>query len=144
PDDRIELARPGLAGQVAAVLLEGLIGALGVGAGHPLAAANGLERAQHRLAAGTVALEQLLALAPGLGRAQQQVLGRRVLVAEAPGLLLRPLDDPLGARVEAERSALDVGASREQRRELAAEAGEVDAEAPERLGGDAVVRLDQG
>ena len=144
PDDRVELAGPRLAGQVAAVLLEGLVGALGVGAGHALAAANGLERAQHRLAAGAVALEQLLALATGLGRAEEQVLGRRVLVAEAPGLLLRPLDDPLGARVEAERAALDVGAPREQRRELAAEAGEVDAEAPERLRGDAVVGLHEG
>ena len=51
--------------------------------------------------------------------------------------------DPLGARVEGQRAALDPGALGEDRGELAAEAGQVDAEAAERLGGDAVVRLDE-
>ena len=46
-----------------------------------------------RLAAGAVALEQRLALAADLGDAEEQVLGRDVLVAEPPGLLLGPLDD---------------------------------------------------
>ena len=41
------------------------------------------------------------------------------------------------------RAALDVRAARERRRELAPERGEVDAQAPERLGGDAVVGFDQ-
>ena len=83
------LPRARLGGQVAAVLLERLVGALGVRRGDPLAAAHALERAEDRLAAGAVALEQLLALAAGLGDAEQQVLGRDVLVAQAPGLLLR-------------------------------------------------------
>ena len=58
-DDRIELAGPGLGGQVAAVLLEGRVGALRVRRGHALAAADALERAEDGLAAGAVLLEEL-------------------------------------------------------------------------------------
>ena len=90
-----------------------------------------------------MALEQRLALAADLGDAEQQVLGRDVLVTEPPGLGLGRLDDPPGARSSDQRAALDPGAPGEDRRELAAEPGQVDAEAPERLGGDAVVRLDE-
>ena len=42
-DDRIELALPGRLGEVAPVLLEGVEGRLGVGARHPLVAADRLE-----------------------------------------------------------------------------------------------------
>ena len=61
--------------------------------GHALAAADALERLEDRLAAGGVSLEQRLALAAGLGDAEQQVLRRDVLVAEAARLGLGPLDD---------------------------------------------------
>ena len=142
-DDRVELAGARLGRQVAAVLLEGGVGALGVRRGDPLAAADALERLQDGLAAGGVALEQRLALAADLGDAEQQVLGRDVLVAEAPGLGLGALDDAPGARVERQRAALDPGASGEDRGQLAAERGQVDAEPAERLGRDAVIRLDE-
>ena len=142
-DDRVELAGPRLDRQVAAVLLEGGVGALGVLRGDALAAADALQRLEDRLLAGRVALEQGLGLAAGLGDAEQQVLGRDVLVAEATGLGLGVLDDGLGARVEAQRAALDPRALGERRRDLAAERGQVDAEAPERLGRDAVVGLDE-
>ena len=142
-DDRIELAGAGLGGQVAAVLLEGLVGALRVGRGDPLAAADALERLQDRLVAGAVALEEVCASPPASADAEEQVLGRDVLVAEAAGLFLRPLDDALGARVEGQRAALDPGALGKDRRELAAERGQVDAEAAKRLGRHAVVRLDE-
>jgi hypothetical protein len=69
------------------------------------------------------------------------VLRRDVLVAEPAGLLLGALDHPLGAGVEGQRAALDPGALREDRRELAAECGEVDAQASEGLGGHAIVWL---
>ena len=106
----------GLGRQVAAVLLERLIGALGVRRRHPLAAAHALERAEDRLATGTVTLEQRLALAADLGRAEEKVLGRDVLVAEPASLLLGPFDDALRAWVEAERPALDPGSPGEDRR----------------------------
>ena len=111
-DDRVELAGPGLRGQVAAVLLERGVGALGVLRRDALAAADALERLEDGLLAGAVALEDGLGLAAGLGDAEEQVLGRDVLVAEAPGLGLGALDDGLSrARVQAERAALDAGAA---------------------------------
>ena len=142
-DHRIELAGARLGGQVAAVLLERGVRALGVLRGHALAAAHALERLEEGLAAGRMALEQGLALAADLGHGEQQVLGRDVLVAEPPRLGLRQLDDAPGARIHRQRAALDPGAPGEDRRQLAAEPGQVDAEPPERLGGDAVVGLDQ-
>ena len=142
-DDRIEPARPGLRGQVPAVLLEGGVGALRVRRGDALAAADALERAEDRLAAGAVALEQLAALAADLEDAEQEVLGRDVLVAETAGLALRQLEDALRPRVEGERAALDPGPPAEDRGELAAERGQVHAQPAERLGGDAVIGLDE-
>ncbi len=95
-DDRVEPARAGLGGQVAAVLLERGVGALRVLGGDPLAAADALEGLQDGLPAGRVALQDGLGLAAGLGHAEQQVLGRDVLVAEAAGLGLGALDDRAG------------------------------------------------
>ena len=69
-DDRVELARPRLGGQVAAVLLERGVGALGVRRRDALAATDALERLQDRLAARRVALEQGLGLAADLGDAR--------------------------------------------------------------------------
>ena len=111
--------------------------------GDALAAADALERLEDGLAAGGVALEEGLALAADLGDGQQQVLGRDVLVAEAAGLVLGTLDDAPGARIHRQRAALDPGAPGEDRRQLAAEPGQVDAEPAERLGRDAVVGLDE-
>ena len=110
PIDRVELAGARLDGQVAPVLLEGGVGALGVLGGDALAAADALERLEDGLLAGGMALEQGLRLATGLGDAQEQVLGRDVLVAEAAGLGLGASIDGLGARVERQRAALDPGA----------------------------------
>ena len=91
-----------------------------------------------------VALEQRLGLATGLGHAEEQVLGRDELVAQPAGLGLGPLDDGLGARIERQRATLDPGALGEDRRDLAAERGQVDAEPAQRLGRDAVIGLDEG
>ena len=143
-DHRVELARPRLGGQVAAVLLERLVGRFGVGRGDPLAAADALEGLEDRLAAGTVALEQGLGLAARLGHAEQEVLGRDVLVGQPAGFFLGPLDHPLGARVERDLAALDAGAPGQQAGQLVAEGGQVHAEAAERLGRHAVVGLDEG
>ena len=71
------------------------------------------------------------------------MLGRDVFVAEPPGLLLGRLDDPLGARVEGQRAALDPGALGQDPGQLGPEGGQVDAEPAQRLGGDAVIRLDE-
>jgi hypothetical protein len=91
PDDRVELAGPGLGGQVATVLLECLIRGLGIGRGDPLAAADALEGTEDRLPAGLVGLEEGLALPADLGNPEEEVLCRDVFVAETPGLLLGEL-----------------------------------------------------
>ena len=143
-DDGIELAGARLLDEVAAVLLERLVGALGVLVGDALAAADALERLEDRVVPDRMGLEQGLRLATGLGHAEQQVLGRDVLVTEAARFGLRPVDDALGARIERQGAALDACALGEGRGELAAEAGQVDAEPAERLGRDAVIGLDQG
>ena len=108
-----------------------------------LAAADALQRLEDGLLAGGVALEQRLGLAAGLGDAEEQVLGRDVLVAEAAGLGLGALDDALarGSRVSEPpwiRARLASAAASSPRN-----AGQVDAEPPERLGRDAVVGLDE-
>ncbi len=145
PDDRVELAGAGLAGQVAAVLLERGVRALRVLRGDSLAAADALERLQEGLLAGTRgARGSAWASPPASAIAEEQVLGRDVVVAQATGLRLGALDDGLGPRVEAERAALDAGTPGQRRGDLAAERGQVDAEATERLGRDAVVGLDEG
>ena len=142
-DDRVELAGSRLGGEVAAVLLERGVGALGVRGGDALAAADALERLEDGLAPGCVALEEGLALAADLGDREQQVLGRDVVVAEAPRLGLGALDDAPRARIQGQRAALDPGPPGEDRGELAAERRQVDAEPAERLGRDAVVGLDE-
>ena len=68
--------------------------------GHALAAAHALERAEDGLPAGAVPLEELAALATDLEDAEEEVLGRDVLVAEPASLRLRQLEDALRARVE--------------------------------------------
>ena len=67
PDDRVELAGAGVGGQVAAVLLERLVGGLRVGRGDALAAAHALERREDGLVAGRELLEEALGVAAGLG-----------------------------------------------------------------------------
>ena len=143
PDDRVEPAGPRLGGQVAAVLLEGGVGALRVRRGDALAAAHALERLEQGLATGGMALEQRLALAADLGDREEEVLGRDVLVTEALRLAFGAFDDAPGARIHRQRAALDPGPPGEDGRELAAEAGQVHAEAAQGLGRDAVVRLDE-
>ena len=77
PDDRVELPRLGERGQVAAVLLERLVRALGILRRDLLAAADVLERLEQRVARDDVEREQ-------------QVLDRDELVTELPHLRRRP------------------------------------------------------
>ena len=90
PDDRVELALLGELGQVAAELLERLVGALGILRRDALAAADLLQPR-----------EQLVAR-DGVER-EQQVLGRDELVLELAHLLLGAVED--AARTRSRRSA---------------------------------------
>ncbi len=88
-------------------------------------------------------LEQLAALAAYLDDRQEEMLGRDVLVAQPAGLLLGQLEGALGARVEAQRAALDPGSAAEDAGQLVAERGQVDPHPAKRLSRDAVVGLDE-
>ena len=81
-DDRVQLAGAGLGGEVAAVLLQGLVGGLRIRAGHTLAAAHAHEGLENRLLVGPIAVEDLLRFAAALGHGQEEVLGGDVLVLE--------------------------------------------------------------
>ena len=80
PDDRVELPGLGERGQVAAVLLERLVRALGILRGDLLSAAHALERLEQRVARDDVEREQ-------------QVLDRDELVAELAHLVERGVED---------------------------------------------------
>ena len=90
PDDRVQAAGPGLAYEVAAVLLEGLVRALGRGAGNPLAAAHlreGLEEpvARHAELAEDPCRRGLRAF---VQHRQDEVLDRDVLILHLAGRIL--------------------------------------------------------
>ncbi len=90
-----------VARQVAAVLLERLVRALRVGAGHALAAAHLLQRGQDLLVAGTGRFQDALRVASGLRRSEEQMLGRDVFILEPLGLVLGVFEQLPGARIDA-------------------------------------------
>ena len=90
PDDRIELSAARLLDEVAAILLERLVGCLGCRAGHALAAAHLRQRLQEALARRAVLCQQPPGRCPRTGREQGEddVLDGDVLVLEAAHLRL--------------------------------------------------------
>ena len=144
-DDRVELAGPGLGGQVAAVLLERGVGALRVRRGDALAAADALERVEDRLA-------RRRRGARAAGGPRRRPRRRRAAGARsrrtrrrAGGPPARPSSRTRFARgSSAELSRPGSGpACRGSPASSPRNVGQVDAEPAERLGGDAVVGLDE-
>ena len=86
-DDGIHLARAGARREVLAILGEGLIGCLGVGRGHALRTAHGLERGEDRLAVEADGGERRTKRGR-LGEREQDVLGRHEIVLHRLGLVL--------------------------------------------------------
>ena len=96
-DDRVELALAGPRGEVDAVLLQRLVGALGVRAGDPRAAADLGERRAQRVGGGADGASAARATGDStVASADQQVLGGHVLVAELPGDLSGVGQDGVG------------------------------------------------
>ncbi len=86
-DDRVELAAAGPLGEVDAVLLERLVGALRVLVGDPAdPAAHLLESVDEGLGQRLLAAQQRGHVTAGVGQPDQQVLGRDVVVADLLGL----------------------------------------------------------
>ena len=92
PDDRVEFAFPGTGGEISGVLLQGLVGGLGVGAGHPGTAPDLDEGVAQRLRRCAGAGQQLRGVAIALSEADQEVLGGDVLVVHLGRQLLGGVD----------------------------------------------------
>jgi hypothetical protein len=102
-DHRVQLALAGAGRQVDAVLLQRLVGALRVRAGHPRRPAHLGERLAQRVRRGAVAAQQVGHLAAVLGETHQQVLGGDVLVAHLGREFLRLGEHPHGVARELRR-----------------------------------------
>ena len=87
-DDRVELALAGGRGQVGRVLLESLVGRFGILGGDPRAAAHGDERLAQGLRRRTEVVQQFGDVGITGRQADDDVLGRDVLVVELTGQLL--------------------------------------------------------
>ena len=98
PDDGVELALAGVLGEVAPVLLEGLVLLLGVLAGHAVAAAHLLERAEHGLVAHADAAEEVADPTSDLAHGEEQVLGGEVVVAQGGPLGVSGFEGGVRAR----------------------------------------------
>ncbi len=110
-DDRVELALLGERGQIAPVLLERLVGALGRLARHALAAADGGERLEQLLPGEAGGAERLRHRAVlQIGERQQQVLDAHVLVLHLQRDGLRARQDLVHARRDVDLARLGAGA----------------------------------
>src|SRR5258706_3063692 len=108
-DDRVDLVLPREVGDVAPVLLERLVLALGVRVGDPLAAAHVAKRVQHAVATNAETLQRLSGEAGVVRHGEQHVLGGDELILELPHLLRRLLKDASEARARADLDvALDL------------------------------------
>ena len=93
-DDRVELALAGERGQVAPVLLQRLVGRLGVLRGDALRPADLLERPEDRRPGDAGVGQHLGDAVGGLGHRHQQVLGGHVVVVEPARPPRRPRRAP--------------------------------------------------
>ena len=146
-DDRVEPAGAGGLGQVDAVLGQGFVRALRVGAGDPLAAADVLERGEQLVRGGAGLLEQTVdVVAAVAGEADQQVLGRDELIAELAGGVPRSVGHREGLPRHVRRGdggAAGLGQSVEQLLGGALEGRDVDAGCLEQRHRDAVGLAEQ-
>ncbi len=92
-DDRVEPALLGLGGQIAAELLERLVGVLGRLAGDPVRPADLEQRLEQLLLGGAGAAQRLAGLRAVPGQREEEVLGGDVLVLELAGLVLGGAQD---------------------------------------------------
>ena len=124
-DDRIQLPLAGQLGEVAPVLLEGLVAVLRVGIVDALVPADLAQHGQHAVAGDPVPLQDLARHRLGLDEREEEVLGGHVLVLQRLRLPQRALQHAvqlgrdlrgraLGARQRAQRAieVLEDGAGR--------------------------------
>ena len=143
-DNRIELAGARRAREVAAVLLERLVGALGIGRRDALVAANFFERGQRLLARQAGVAQKLSGRAALVQERQQKVLDRNVVIVQLGGLVTGLQQDPVGLARErglllARVRARHVGQGRNRCVDLRTEGARIDLRLFEQGGDDALI-----
>ena len=145
-DDRIELVLPGHLRQVAAVLLQRLVGRLGVLRGDALAAAH-LAQRRHASCRARARLAEQAAGRPGvIEQCQEEVFDGDVFVLERLGLVLGLDQDAVerGPGMRLIAAAGHFGQALHLAVEAVAQGVDVQAGLPEDGGDDAAVLLEQG
>ena len=145
PDNRVELAFAGALGQVGGVLLQRLIGGLGVSAGDAGAAANLDERVAQRLRGGAVPGQQLGDVGVAGGQPDHQVLGGDVFVVHLGGQLLRGGDggQRFAGQLRLRAGAADLRQPVDDALRLGADSGGLDADSLQQRRSDPVVLRQQ-
>ena len=143
-DHRVELARTGLFVEVDGILaqrIELLLGGLGIDRS---ALAEGADRLKEFLLGGAAALEDVGGL-PALGdKPQQQVLDRRIFVAEVPGKVHGTLDHLRGVlRKELVAAAFDPRKGRDGTVGLVAQAADIHPDTPQEERSERIVLADK-
>src|SRR5581483_435131 len=144
-DDRIQLAAPRGIGEIASVLLEGLVLRLGRLVRDAMGAADRLESLEECFLVDARAFQQVPALGSlGLREREQQVLGRHELVAQRLGFLLGAIEDAVQLpregrlRVRLARIAARLGG------DAVAQGLDADAELVQQRRDDAFVLVEEG
>ena len=145
-DHRVQHAVAGAVGEVNAILLQSLVGILGVRAGHPGAGADLAERLEQRVSRNVGRGQHGLGLTAIGGQADQQVLGGDVPIAQLPSPAGRGRDrrqQPTGHLRRAERSAAHTRQPGQALLGLLDDQRRVGADHPQQRRGRAVRLLDQ-
>jgi len=146
-DDRVELALPRGLGQVAAVLLQRLVGGFGVLAGDALAAADGGQCGQDAVARDAEPAEQPCGIAAIVARKRQQdVLRADVVVLHLVAFSVRVLQHALNlpAQPGLDISAVGLGPAGEIALQLPRDRARIRVGLAQDLPGHAVLLLEQG
>ncbi len=143
-DDRVDLSLTRQLDQVAAVALQRLVLVLGVLIGHPLAAADLLQRLEHLLFGDPQGAEQGLRPALDLHQSQQEVLDRDVLVLESLGFGRGGIEHLVQLGAEGLLAATDLGQRIESFLGGLEDLGRIDAQLAEERTDHLLVGVQQG
>ena len=126
-DHRIELALPGGGGEIAAVLLQGFVGAFWVLIGHGLTASNGCDRSFEFVRIAALLGQEKLAAASVARQGQKQVLDGDVAVAIAAFDLSGLVKDSIEAlaQVDIVWGGAEAGLGGDQGLQLLAQASQI-------------------
>jgi len=143
PDHRVHLALTRHLDQVAAVLLQGLVLVLGIVLGDLAPSAHLGDGRPDVLLADAEGAEEILGLARDRGQPEQEVLDRGVFVPHPLGLGERRLEHPAEVGAHVQLAAADFREGVESLVGRPGDPGRVDAEAPQHVPDDGLIRVEE-